>query len=228
MASEPPFDQLAARRHWTGQSSGIKTVSKTFHIVSDERHKIVRLLAQPPGSRAAPSIIWTRRFESDEDRDALLSAVRDNALDLTFLGRLTMAFGPTGMDEIADRLVRTAHDERLEAEQRAAEKARKYKVIHLYARAAKRGYVLDLQRTSRDKADWQVVYDRAIERDRLCDWLRWQRERFGEFLDYAEKHGNEALTRCLTDEMFATERRVKKEGRGAGGTRPLRMWRGDR
>ena len=65
------------------------------------------------------------------------------------------------------------------------------------------------------------------KRARLCDWLRWQKERFLEFLDYAAEHGGEALTRMFIDEMFVTERRVKKEGRGAGGMRPLRMWRGD-
>jgi len=72
-----------------------------------------------------------------------------------------------------------------------------------------------------------VTYDRAIERDRLCDWLRWQKTRFLGFLDHATEHGAESLSRMLVDEMFATERRVKKEGRGAGGMRPLRMWRGD-
>lgn len=71
------------------------------------------------------------------------------------------------------------------------------------------------------------TYDRAIERDRLCDWLRWQKDRFLGFLDYAATHGSEALSRMLIDEMFLVERRVKKEGRGAGGMRPLRMWRGD-
>ena len=50
---------------------------------------------------------------------------------------------------------------------------------------------------------------------------------FFAFLDHAAEHGDESLARMLVDEMFATERRVKKEGRGAGGMRPLRMWRGD-
>lgn len=63
--------------------------------------------------------------------------------------------------------------------------------------------------------------------DRLCDFVRWQITHFAEFLDFAAQHGAEALTRRLTDEMFEVERRIKKEGRSAGGARPLRMWRGD-
>ena len=85
----------------------------------------------------------------------------------------------------------------------------------------------ELQRKSDSHAEWSVRFDRSSERDRLCDWLRWQKPRFGAFLEHAAEHGTEALTRKLVDEMFETERRIKKEGRGAGGLRPLRMWRGD-
>ena len=56
--------------------------------------------------------------------------------------------------------------------------------------------------------------------------MRWQKPRFEAFLGHAAEHGGEALTRLLIDEMFETERRIKKDGRGAGGMRPLRMWRG--
>ena len=104
---------------------------------------------------------------------------------------------------------------------------RDHHIINLYARNAKRGYKLELERKRVGDPEWSVRYDRASERDRLCDWLRWQKPRFGAFLDHAARHGPEALTRLLIDEMFETERRIKKEGRGAGGLRPLRMWRGD-
>lgn len=66
-----------------------------------------------------------------------------------------------------------------------------------------------------------------MERDRLCDFVRWQKARFGAFLNHAAELGGEALTRMLIDEMFETEARIEKERRGAGGMRPLRMWRGD-
>ncbi len=115
---------------------------------------------------------------------------------------------------------------RVKTAEQAAEAARKDRIVRLYVPKTKRGYALQLQRDSRATPDWQVVYDRQAERDRLCDWLRWQQSRFLDFLDAAANRGAETLTRMLLDEMFETQRRVKKEGRGAGGLRPLRMWRG--
>ncbi len=187
----------------------------------------LNLLVSPPGSRTTPTVIWSCCLESPEDRTVVLDAIYRNGLDLDFLGHLTMNFGDAEIDAVIDRIVMQARDDRREAAERAAELARKHDIVHLYAPDKKRGYLLELQRKSRDTADWTVVYDRASERDRLCDWLRWQKPRFLDFLDYAAAHGDEALTRLLTDEMFTTERRIKKEGRGAGGSRPLRMWRGD-
>lgn len=201
---------------------------RAFDLVCDlGENGAVQLLACPPGSRAAPVAVWTRQFEDEFDREVLLSHARSAKLDLAFLGRLTMTFGGEELDAVVDRLIADARTARAEKDARAADQARRHRIVHLYARANKRGHVLELQRDSDSKADWKVVYDRAIERDRLCDWMRWQKDRFLGFLDYAAEHGDEALTRLLTDEMFETERRVKSKGRGTGGMRPLRMWRGD-
>ncbi|RYD29280.1 MAG: hypothetical protein EOP89_00350 [Lysobacteraceae bacterium] len=162
-----------------------------------------------------------------EDRNAVLDAVHRDALDLAFFGRLTSIFGTVELDKVVDGIVSTATHARHEAAEKAARTARNHQRVSLYAPDTKRGHALELQRKSRDVADWRVVYDRAAERDRLCDWLRWQQPRFLEFLEFAAKNGDETLTRLLTDQMFEAERRVKKEGRGAGGMRPLKMWRGD-
>ncbi|CAM3248998.1 hypothetical protein SPAN111604_13060 [Sphingomonas antarctica] len=70
-------------------------------------------------------------------------------------------------------------------------------------------------------------FDGRSERDRMCDWLRWQKPLFREYLAYAAANGDHALEKRLVDEMFETEARLKKEGRVAGGLRPLRMWRGE-
>ena len=43
---------------------------------------------------------------------------------------------------------------------------------------------------------------------------------------HAAEHGDTALEERLTREMFEMEARVKASGMGAGGSRPLRMWRG--
>ena len=187
----------------------------------------VSLMVSPPGGRMAPAVIWSRAFDTAEDRQAFLEKAHSPRTDLAFLGRLTMIFGGAELDAWSDRLVLEARDARRRAEEEAADLASKHLLVTLYAPDTKRGHALELCRASRSTADWTVVYDRAAERDRLCDWLRWQKPRFLAFLDHAAAQGGEALTRMLTDEMFETERRVKQEGRGAGGNRPLRMWRGD-
>lgn len=195
-------------------------------VANDKR--AVELLLQPHGSLAPPVPIWSRRFEAIDDRGTLFTEVNAGRFDAVFLGRLTMLFGRTALDEVADRLIAADRIDRAEKQKEAAERARDRFIVNLYAREGKHGrHVLELQRRSSKEAEWSVTYDRAVERDRLCDWLRWQKERFLSFLDYAAEHGGEALSRTLIDEMFVTERRVKKEGRGAGGMRPLRMWRGD-
>lgn len=206
-------------------SPGIDTA---FSMKLDADYVMVtNLLVSPPGSRMEPVVLWSHEFEAIGDRHAFLESIHSDAVDLTFLGRLTMIFGRVEMDRIANKIVTDAKNARHAAAEKAAAEARDHKIVNLFKRDTKRGYVLELQRESRATADWKVVYDRASERDRLCDWLRWQKPRFLEFLDHAVKHGDEALIRRVTDEMFEVERRVKKEGLGAGGMRPLRMWRGD-
>lgn len=211
--------------------SGAETIThapQAFSLALDaEDERMLRLTASPPGSRSAPILLWTRTFELADNRDAVLARIEDGTLDPVFLGRLTLAFGPDEIDRLVGGIVAEARARREAEGAEAAEQARKHLIVELFARDTKRGHTLELERASRTKPDWKVVYDRAVERDRLCDWLRWQKPRFLGFLDHAAEHGGEALTRLLTDEMFETERRVKKEGRGAGGSRPLRMWRGD-
>lgn len=204
-------------------------INCAFSLEVDPRdNTVVKLSVLPPGSSGSPDTLWRRQFNAAGDREAVLEKVRDKKLDLVFLGRLTMIFGSDGMDATVDEIVSTDRTKRKADEKEAAEQAQKHLIVNLYAPEGKNGrHVLELERESRNKADWKVTYDRAVERDRMCDWMRWQRERFLGFLDYAAEHGDEALARLLTNEMFETERRVKKDGRGAGGMRPLRMWRGD-
>lgn len=186
------------------------------------------LLVLPPGSRGEPTAIWSRRFDNVGDREAMIEMFDEGKLDAVFLGRLTMTFGSAAIDEVMDDLAAKVRADREEELEEEAQRVRDHLVVFLYTPKNKSGrYILKLQRKSSDKAEWSVAYDRQIERDRLCDWLIWQENRFLEFLDHVEKHGGEALTRLMVNEMFVTERRVKKEGRGAGGMRPLRMWRGD-
>lgn len=224
MINTPPFLAL----HTSPPGEGPQSIAPLVSLeIDDDNDLVVNLLIRPAGSREVPRRIWTGHFGTTEDRDALLAGGSEGRIDIAFLARVVLAFGAADMDEAVDKLLIRARADREERAREAEQEARDYTIIKLFTRDGKGLYRLDLERRSRNEPDWSVAYNRAIERDRLRDWLRWQKERFSEFLDYAAQHGNEALTRILTDEMFATERRVKKEGRGAGGMRPLRMWRGD-
>lgn len=164
--------------------------SSAFRLSENAKSKhVIDLRAQPTGSQAAPTAVWSRRFDTIEDRDTLLGSVEQGELDLVFLGRLTMVFGSAALDELADRLIAVSRAKRAEEQEEAAKRAREHFIVNLYAREGKYGrHLLELQRKSSDKSEWSVTYDRAIERDRLCDWLRWQKDRFVDFLDHAAEH----------------------------------------
>ncbi|RUN78427.1 hypothetical protein EJC47_00695 [Sphingomonas sp. TF3] len=198
-----------------------------FSIEVDVAYPHMICLMVADANSGGASSIWARHFGDLADRDAVLERFQAGALDLLFLAHVTMIFGPAAITGATDRAVKAARKNRDARAETEEKRQRDHKVINLYALDTKRGHKLELQRKSDGHAEWSVRYDRASERDRLCDWLRWQKERFGVFLDHAAEHGAEALTRLLIDEMFETESRIKKEGRGAGGMRPLRMWRGD-
>lgn len=208
-------------------TSVVHTARGAFSVETDvaDPH-VMRLLTSATGV-GGTGILWTRHFGDGADRDAVLERFHAGALDILFLGRVTMIFGPAAITAAVDRVVESARKIRKAQATAEAQRRRDHQHINLYAPDTKRGYKLELQRKSDSDAEWSVRYDRAIERDRLCDWLRWQKPRFADFLDHAAKHGSESLTRMLTDEMFEAERRIKKEGRSAGGMRPLRMWRGN-
>lgn len=217
LPSRPPDDSPT-------DASIVHATIVAFSIETDARDPhVIRLVANVRGART----LWTRHFGDLADRDAVLDCFRSGSLDPVFYGRVTMIFGPAAITIAVDRVLDRAREARRAEAAAEALRRRDHHIINLYARNTKRGYKLELERKRVGDPEWSVSYDRASERDRLCDWLRWQKPRFGAFLDHASRHGAEALTRLLIDEMFETERRIKKEGRGAGGLRPLRMWRGD-
>lgn len=134
---------------------------------------LIHLFVFVPGSRAAPSILWTRRLEDAGERDALLEKVEAGMPDPVFLGRLALMFGAEAVDVEVDDVVAANRAARAQEQAAAAEHARRHLIVHLDAREGSYGrHTLSLQRASRGEADWTVSYDRAIERDRLRDWLK--------------------------------------------------------
>jgi hypothetical protein len=86
---------------------------------------------------------------------------------------------------------------------------------------------LDLRRFGAKTGFWRIMFRERWERERFRDWFRLQRARFEEFAVFLDEHDAVALERQLLAEMLDTERRIKAAGRGAGGRRPLRFWRGE-
>ncbi len=65
------------------------------------------------------------------------------------------------------------------------------------------------------------------ERERVLDWLRWQKSRFIEFRDLLAAEGSAAVERTIIAGMRETEANIKARGLSTGGRRPLRFWRGE-
>ncbi|WBH15822.1 hypothetical protein [Sphingomonas radiodurans] len=144
-----------------------------------------------------------------------------------FFERLVLLLGPATLDIEVDTMIVAERERAAKEHAEALEKAAANMRVSCYASDKKGWFCLTLQRDSASKPEWSIAYRGRAERERLRDWLRWQSDRFLEFLDYAAEHGADALEKRMVEEMFETETCVKRKGRGAGGTRPLRMWRGE-
>jgi hypothetical protein len=191
----------------------------------DAKHGVA-LLFERPGTNSAVRI-WSCVFGSRAECAAILAAAKEQADRLGFWGRLVLAFGAAPLDQIIAAIAGKARKEAREDAERRRKKAAARSVINLYIRERKGRFYLDLERASDNSPEWSIRFDGRSERDRMCDWLRWQKAHFREYLAYAAANGDHALEKRLVDEMFETEARLKKEGRVAGGLRPLRMWRGE-
>lgn len=191
----------------------------------DAKHGVA-LLFERPGTNATVRI-WSGVFGSRAECAAILVAAKEQADRLEFWGRIVLTLGAAPLDAIIAVIACKARKEASEDAERRRKKAVARRVIHLYTRERNGRFYLDLERDSDNSPEWSIRFDGRSERDRMCDWLRWQKPHFSEYLAYAAVNGDHALEKRLVDEMFETESRLKKEGRVATGLRPLRMWRGE-
>ena len=187
----------------------------------------LQLLLQPAGTNAAPEVIWFRDCASAGECAAVLVAVAVQKIDPAFLGRQALLLGTATLRGIIDAIVHAERERLAGQKEKDRERAEAHARISSYAPDKDGWFYLTLKRDSAGKPEWSIAFRGRAERERLRDWLRWQGDRFAEFLDYAAEHGAQALEKRLIDEMFETEKRVKSDRRSAGGTRPLRMWRGE-
>ena len=195
--------------------------------VEQAKDASLSIMLQYPGSLEPPQIVWTHRFDSQDDLGAVLAHIEDAKIDIAFWGRLVLLLGPSPLNSDMDRIVEAHHGRIASQEDERRHRAAARQHVRSYARTKNGCYFLTLERDTDDKPEWSIAFRGKVERERLRDWFRWQSNRFLEFLDYAAEHGAPALEKRLLDEMFATEKRIKQDGRGAGGARPLRMWRGE-
>jgi hypothetical protein len=206
----------------------VETPVSPFALVFDaDNPRRAQILLGWKDSDAPASPVWSYSFASGSERRRVFEALELTPAQIALWGRLTMLLGREAVDAMVERQVEVLDQDRRDAMQSRREARAAYKRVELYVRDEGNRFILDLERDSESKPEWSIRFAGKSERDRLCDWLRWQRGRFGEFLDYARAHGAKALERRLIDEMFEAEQRVKEAGKSAGGVRPLRMWRGE-
>lgn len=170
--------------------------------------------------------VWQGEFEQ-QVAQVIKARLAEDPGFLCLMGRLAYFAGPQVLDGIFGEIANAVQQDwlRQEAQKREEEAARL--AVHCYYRSLKNAHSLSLKRESDDKPSWEITFRGRAERERLADWLRWQKDRYLEFLEFAERNGARALENRLMNEMFETEARIKKAGRSAGGLRPLRMWRGE-
>lgn len=200
----------------------------------------------PAVDAEAGSVLLVRRVAPDAGRrDALWDAHLDprSAREVfdwmtrrpdqwSLWARLAFLFGDQAVSTIVVEGARRDADEaavqeetaRLEAEERR----RLHERIELFILDPKNQRPgLSLESGDEDKPFFVMRFSEKWERERVLDWLRWQRPRFAEFRTLVAAEGAVALERVVIAGMRQTEADVKRRGLGSGGRRPLRFWRGE-
>jgi hypothetical protein len=189
----------------------------------------VQLLRMMPDG--VPAAIW-RRYAGEAEAHDIYYWMNVRPDHWHYWGRLVILFGDQTLEVVI------VHESMLEAEIRAAEaeqerleqdkRDRLHQKIELYIideRYERPG--LSLESGDETKPFFVMNFSEKWERERILDWMRWQRARFIEFRDLNGSKGAAALERAIIAGMRVTENDVKAKGLAAGGRRPLRFWRGE-
>jgi len=147
-------------------------------------------------------------------------------------GRVATLFGDSALHtiivEAAEREAETAAIEAEEARLKEEERrllSRKVELYILDPKAKRPG--LSLESGHETKPFFVMRFSEKWERERVLDWLRWQKDRYLDFRDLCEAEGQLALERLIIAGMRETEAQMKAQRRTSGGRRPLRFWRGE-
>ena len=225
-------------------STGRRTADRAAHLVEaphpgegswpalDVEGSSVLLVRPTPQNGAAGVIaVWHSYVGSDRARLVFdwMSARPDQ---WALWSRLSCLFGEHSVRAIVvdgaerDAEVAAADEEvaRLEEEERR----RLHEDVDLFVLDPKNQRPgVSLESGDEDKPFFVMRFSEKWERERVLDWLRWQKPRFREFRDLVAVEGAVALERLIIAGMRETERDAKRRGLGSGGRRPLRFWRGE-
>ena len=197
----------------------------------------LRRIGCPSGDRSSAENpieggpVWSTAFSSEEAARGVLDWMGDRPADWTWWGRIATGLGPALLDDciiqVATRALADAAAKAKRKREEAEEKARKAREIELYYFDPKgKQPALGFQRGDGDTV-FKMHFREKWERERVMDWLRWQRERFAEFVAHAGEHGGLSLERVILAGMRDAERDLRRRGIATSGRRPLRVWRGE-
>lgn len=190
------------------------------------------------GVALVAATVWTATYEAPAEAGGRCDWLAAHEGRCVELGRAAAVFGSgyvTSAIEAGVRVEEADHEQRRRqdeerariAREAAEEDQREALVIYCYFKEREGRFVIELWRGNTDKRFWSLDFDENWERDRFWDWFGWQESRWPDFAAFLAAHEEIDLDHMLLKEMLETERRVKKDGLGAGGRRPLRFWRGD-
>lgn len=175
---------------------------------------------------------WWRSYVGADRAEMLFEWMSARPGEWPLWGRLAILFGEMALRSLilaaaereAEEAALAAERARLEEEDRT----RRHRQIDLFILDEKRKRPgLSLQSGDERRPFFVMRFSEKWERERVLDWLRWERPRFAEFRDLCGSQGSVALERLIIAGMRETEARIKAAGLASGGRRPLRFWRGE-
>jgi hypothetical protein len=195
---------------------------------------VVQLVRRP--SRAASgesgAIVWQFEAADPDEAQVVFQWIDARPEQWALWGRLALGFGTGALHALvvdeASRDARARAAEAAMARDEEEERLLEAMEINLYI-LDKRGGRPGLYLQSRDQAEpfWTTRFSERWERERVLDWMRWQKAHFVEWRDYVVREGTMAFEQLIMAGMRETEQSIKARGLAARGNRPLRFWRGE-
>ena len=204
-----------------------------FHEGSSTCDPFVQIRRRVPASLVESGFVveWEHSDEAERVRD-VFDWISGRPQDCTLWARMARLFGPDAPSttilveaerEAEARAV--AEEEARLAEERLQRQRLQIELFILDETGARPG--LSLKSEDMKKPFWVMRLSERWERERILDWLRWQRGLFLEFRDLVESEGPIALERLVIAGMLEKEKDMKSRKLASGGRRPLRLWRGE-